>query len=94
MDVQESKRGVCNRHGIRIYPVMNKDWGQYYIEIEYNRSPNWERRYIIKISRGKTAYNAKKKLWIERIEELYQELYETKVKPKLKKKKNEHEPSQ
>jgi len=89
---EQSKRGICNRNGIRIYPVPQH--GKYYLEIEYNKSPGWEKRYVTKCTRGKTGYDPRKEVWKEKIEELYQELFQIKVKPILKRKQHEHESSQ
>lgn len=73
---------ACNARGIRIYPVLQ--YGTYFLEVEYNKSKDWEPRYITKLQRGKIRFDPKKTEWIDKIRELYKELYETKVLPKLK----------
>lgn len=89
MDPRQSKQGICNRHGIRIYPVPV--YGQYKIEIEFNKSPNWEPRFQVeKPKRGSRYYDPKGKAWAEKIQELYEELYQTKVLPKLKRNEKKH----
>ena len=82
MDPRQSKQSICNQHGIRIYPVPMH--GKYRIEIEFNKSPFWERRYQTEDPiRGSKYYAIDKKIWAEKIQELYEEFYETKVLPKI-----------
>ena len=71
----------CNKNGIRIYPVLK--YGYYYLEIEFNRSSDFDRHEIIRTRRGEVRYDANKKEWGEKVLELYEHLYKTKVMPKL-----------
>lgn len=77
------KQSLCNAHGIRIYPVPK--YGYYFLEIEFNKSAEFLPRQKIKVTRGEVKYDPKKKDWVNKIHELYDQLFRTKVQPKLKK---------
>lgn len=88
MKLRPLNRSICNSHGIRVYPVPV--YGSYYMEIEFNKTPDFDPRYIRRDSkgkpmvyRGKERYDPKKKDWLQKIDSMYDELYEKKVKPKL-----------
>ncbi len=89
MDPRLSKQSICNKHGIRIYPV--NVYGNYFLEVEYNRTGEFDPRYIRKdkdgkpmVYRGKEKYDPRKKLWAAKVHELYETLFKTKVEPKIK----------
>ena len=90
MNSRPIKRSICNAHGIRIYPVLV--YGKYQLEVEFNKTSEFDRRYIKTnskgeqlLKRGEEKYDPSKKEWAEKIDQLYEELYEKKVKPKLEK---------
>lgn len=79
----KGKQSICNAHGIRVYPVPMH--GGYLLEIEFNKTSNFDPRYILdKPKRGKIKFDPKKMLWVEKIAELYEDLYISKIEPKLK----------
>jgi hypothetical protein len=78
----KSKQSICNAHGIRVYPVPL--YGSYFLEIEFNKSPDFDKRYILDVKRGSIRFEPKKMLWVEKIAELYEDLYMSKIEPKLK----------
>ena len=93
MRPRNTNRSVCNAHGVRVYPVGVH--GTYYLEIEFNKTSQFDPRYIRRdkdgkpmVYRGKERYDPRKKEWIERIDSMYDELYEEKVKKKLEKRKS------
>lgn len=71
----------CNKRGVRIY--AQPDYRMYVIEIEFNRSPNFEPYAVQHIVRGETRYRPDKEDWIEKIHQKYQQIYETRIKPRL-----------
>lgn len=77
-------QSLCNAHGIRIYPVPK--YGYYFLEIEFNRSSEFNPRHKLKVVPGKEKYDPRKKEWVEKLHDLYAQLYKTKVQPKIKKK--------
>lgn len=84
MDPRSSKQSICNKNGIRVYPV--NVYGNYFLEVEFNKTSSFEPKYRIgKPTRGKVRYDPKKKEWVEKLHELYEELYQKKLEPKLKK---------
>lgn len=83
MDQRQSKQSICNANGIRIYPVNVN--GYYKLEVEYNRTSDFDPRYRRKVQRGDIRYDPKKNEWVEKLYELYEKLYQDKLKSKLEK---------
>tara|TARA_R110002050_G_scaffold69507_2_gene150315 strand:+ start:5035 stop:5292 length:258 start_codon:yes stop_codon:yes gene_type:complete len=71
----------CNKNGIRIYPVLK--YGYYYLEIEFNRTEEFNPYERIRTKPGEIKYETNGKEWTEKILELYEHLYKTKVRAKL-----------
>lgn len=71
----------CNKHGIRIYPVLK--YGKYQLVVEFNRSAEFLPHEIIRTRMGEQRYSTNTKEWSEKMLELYEHLYKTKVAPKL-----------
>jgi len=73
---------ACNKAGIRIYPVLQ--YGYYYLEVEFNRSSEFNRyERIGKPKRGEIKHATDSLGWVQAMLDKYKELYEEKVKPKL-----------
>lgn len=72
----------CNKNGIRIYPVLK--YGYYYLEVEFNRTEEFNTyERLRKPKCGEIKYDPAGKEWTEKILELYEHFYQTKVRPKL-----------
>lgn len=71
----------CNKNGIRIYPILK--YGYYYLEVEFNRSEEFLAHERIRTKPGEIKYATDGKEWSDKILELYEVLYRTKVRPKL-----------
>ena len=71
----------CNKRGVRIYPVPN--YGMYILEMEFNKTPNFEPYAIQSIVRGETRYTPKSDQWIDKIFAKYRQIYLTRIKPRL-----------
>jgi len=54
----------------------------YLLEIEYNKTSRFKKCDVIKIKKGTQKYHPRKKDWQEKIEELYQNIYEKNIMPK------------
>lgn len=70
----------CNKAGVRIYPIVKH--GLYVLEIEYNKTARFRKDEILKIQKGNQKYSPNKNEWQEKIEQLYRNIYEKKLKPK------------
>ena len=68
----------CNKAGIRIYPVPK--FGEYFLEVEFNKTSMFLKKDIRKIVKGKEMYRQKSSEWGEKIKELYKHFYNTKLK--------------
>ena len=73
----------CNKRGVRIYPVNY--YSSLILEIEFNRSPNFEIFSQQQIIRGESRYEPKGTEWIEKLRAKYEEIYNTRIKPRLDK---------
>jgi len=82
MDPRLSKQSICNANGIRVYPVNLN--GTYVLEVEYNRTADFDPKYRRKVQRGAVRYDPRKKEWVEKLHELYEKLYQEKLKKKIK----------
>lgn len=72
---------LCNKAGIRIYPVPK--YGSYCLEIEFNSTSEFHYKDIKgKPKQGTERYDPKGTVWQEKIFELYEHLYKTKVESK------------
>lgn len=72
----------CLKHGIRVYPILK--YGGYYLIIEFNRTPEFFPNEIIDTVPGEVKYDKNKNEWSDKMLELYEHLYRTKVAPKTK----------
>ena len=71
----------CNKRGVRIYPIP--DYTMYLLEMEFNRTVEFDPVHIQSIVRGDTRYSPKKKEWVEKIQAKYKQIYETRILPRL-----------
>lgn len=71
----------CNKHGIRIYPVLK--YGKYQLVVEFNKSSEFLPHEIIRTRMGEVRYPTETAEWSNKMLELYEHLYKTKVVPKL-----------
>lgn len=72
----------CNKRGVRIYPVSY--YSSLILEIEFNKTADFKPFGVQQIIRGETRYEAKKPEWVEKLHEKYQQIYETRILPRLK----------
>jgi len=70
----------CNKVGIRIYPTPK--YGDYYIEVEFNKTSMFLPKDKNKIIKGKERYKSKGKEWVLKINELYKHFYVKQISPK------------
>lgn len=69
---------LCNKEGIRIYPIV--EYGKYKIEVEFNQTQEFLPRNIIRTKQGEGRYDVNGNDWFMKILELYEHLYETRIK--------------
>ena len=70
----------CNKNGIRIYPVLK--YGSYFLVVEFNRTHEFFPHEIIKTQTGEVRYDPNAKIWSQKMLDLYEHLYKTKISPK------------
>ena len=71
----------CNDHGIRIYPVLY--YHSYVLEIEFNKTKEFNPNNTLKLIRGETRYSINKKEWVNVLHQKYEEIYHTRILPRL-----------
>jgi hypothetical protein len=72
---------ACWKEGVRIYPIAK--YGGYYLEIEFNKTEEFLPRDVIKKKMGEKKYPSNTHEWSNKMGELYEHIYKTKVAPKL-----------
>jgi len=73
----------CHKAGIRIYPIPK--YGDYYLEVEFNKTSMFLPKDIKKIIKGKERYKSKGNEWVQKIHELYKHFYEKQIQPNSEK---------